>query len=168
MAKPIEQELLTALDPETVRAATAIEEAAIHGHFLRLSSDLAYFNGIYSDVLGLLRVAERRLEFGEADIRLEYRQSTQPSGKAATEGYIDECVKADHRYRKLREEVDNAEVLKSRVSGVVDAIRSKKEMLITVGANMRAELEGDPMIREGGPKGARKSIEQLEREAGYR
>jgi hypothetical protein len=159
----IEQDLVEAFKPARVKDSTNIEEAALNSHFIRLSADLAYYNQIYSDVLDLLRSCERGLEFGEADIRTEYRAGTQPNGRPASEGYIDDCVKSDHRYKKMREECDHAEVLKSRVAGIVDAIRAKKDMLVTLAANQRAELEGDPAVRR-----RERSLEDKERIAGYR
>jgi len=39
-------------------------------------------------------------------------------------------------------------VEKIRLYGVIDAVRTKRDMLISIGAQVRAEMESDPSIRE--------------------
>ena len=66
-------------------------------------------------------------------------KSTEADVAAQLEG-IDEVQEA-------REATIEADYEKVRVFGIVDAIRSKKDMLISVGAHVRAEMDHVPSIR---------------------
>lgn len=143
MATPIRAS--SHLDPDEIKAAVTIMPEAITEDFVRVPSDLAYYNAIYSDAIDMLLTAKRKVEECEAELRREYRASADVK---VTESYLDSCVALDPRYKILRESVDRAEVNKSRANGVVDAIRAKKEMLISLGAHIRAEMNGQPSINE--------------------
>ena len=43
--------------------------------------------------------------------------------------------------------VHDADGRRLKLQGVLDAVRTKKDMLVSLGASMRAEMQGDPSIR---------------------
>jgi hypothetical protein len=49
---------------------------------------------------------------------------------------------------KAERAVIDAEDARGRAAGMVDALVAKKEMLISLGADLRSEKEGDPSIRD--------------------
>ena len=51
-------------------------------------------------------------------------------------------------YRDVKSHEIRAEVERSRIRGVLDAILAKRDGLISLGAHIRAEMRHDPTIRE--------------------
>lgn len=159
MAKAIRKQQGDVFDQEAIKSATAIEPIALNEEFVRLPSDLAYWNSVYADALGDLLRAERTLEEGEARAREEHRAAV-PEDEKVTEKALDARVALDPRYMKLREAVDDAAVAKARASGVVDAIRAKREMVVSLGAQLRAEMQPAPSINT-----MERRMDELERRA---
>lgn len=147
MAKPIKQDFQVDLDPAVVSEAISIDPQALQSEYVRVPSDIGRYCGLYTDAFELYVVAKARLDDVDSDLRKEYRETPSPSGKI-TEGYIDACVMGDARYRSQRDELVAAEVLKSRVSGIIEAIRTKRDMLISLGADVRGERLPPPSLNE--------------------
>lgn len=135
-----------ALDHEAVMAAVTIEPTVLNEEFIRLPSDMAYWMSVYCDAIETLLGAKRQLDAGESQIRLEYKSQAR---ERPTESYLDSCVFQDPRYRVLKEGVDRAEVIKQRAHAVVESLRAKRDMLISLGAHIRAEMEQQLTIRKG-------------------
>lgn len=99
-------------------------------------------------------------EIVEEGLRVEIRG--QP-GKLALD-MVAAKIALDPRYRKARENVISvrlehgkrvveAEAVKRRAAGMVEAIQSKKEMLISLGAHLRLEMQREPLIRDNSRRG---------------
>lgn len=138
---------LTQFDADAAQAATVIDPMDINNEYIRLPNDLATWNSVYADAVEQLLKAKLSLEVGEEEIRGQWRAKLQGEGAKITEGYLDECVTRDARYRVLRETANQAEVLKVRAAGVIGAIEAKRDMLVSLGANLRAEMQPAPSIR---------------------
>jgi hypothetical protein len=156
MAKPTKSGE-SSFDEKLIRSATQIEPIAINEEFVRLPGDLAYWNGVYADAVRNLLDAQRLSDAGEARIREGYRAKVT---EKVTEKYLDSCVAMDADFAKLREAEDDAEANKARAAGIVDAIRAKREMLVSLGAHMRAEMQPGPTINT-----MERRLEELERRA---
>jgi hypothetical protein len=120
-----------------IARATRIDPKRLDDEFCRLPADLAYWNARYADAQEELLNVRRNLEKLEAMLRREYRGSLIKPTEAA----IGDAVAVDERYIVLREREDAAEVAKTRLTGVTEALRAKREMLISIGANARAEFK---------------------------
>lgn len=81
---------------------------------------------------------------------LEARNDLQAKGEKPTEKLIDATVDADEdkRLEPFLEEERLAEVEAVRTKGILVSLQAKKDALVSIGANLRAELERDPVIRE--------------------
>jgi len=146
MAEPTSQRQEPTEDEE--RAAVSIDAGRLNDEFVRVSSDLAYWNRSYAGAVKRLRLAEMDREGQEASLRLKYRAEAEASGQKITEGTLDALVVDSPQYKlALTVEVDS-EHDKNRATGVVDAIRTKRDMLVSLGAHIRAEMQRDPSIRE--------------------
>ena len=130
-----------------VREATIIEPKMLEEEYIRVPGDLAYWNEQFSRAREAHLRAELSREVEEAGLRLEVRAALVAKGEKATEATLDALVVTDPRYREMREREITADGRKQRVLGVLDAIRGKRDMLISLGAQMRAEMAGDPSIR---------------------
>ena len=77
---------------------------------------------------------------------LETRESLLADGKA-TEKLIEAKAMCNPEWQKAHIALVEIEAEKTRVRGICDSIAAKKEMLISLGAHIRSEMEGDPMLR---------------------
>ena len=120
---------------------------ALNEEFVRLPSDLAYWCTRASDAHRAYLEAKIELDRISAATFLTCRERLLSSGEKATEKMIDSTVTSDEAYLAARQAYLEAEVERERTRGVCEAIRAKRDMLISLGANHRAEMEHDPMIK---------------------
>ena len=116
--------------------------------FVRLPADLAYWNARFAEALRGFLTGKINLDRTEARCRIEERERLGAAGGKVTESMVESAVEAAPEMEKAREALMEAEVEKVRLYGVLDAIRAKRDMLISLGAQHRAEMAGDPSIRE--------------------
>lgn len=150
----------------------------ISEEFVRTPADLAYWNARYADGVRTHLKAKLHLDMVQRDgakevaeatarARIECREEIQSQNdKRVTESMVEAAVETHAPLLAAREKAASAEVQarfafieaeaqKAELYGFVDAIRTKKEMLISLGAQLRKEMEGDPTIREHASSGAR-------------
>ena len=136
-------------DPEQyLDECVAIEPLAIEEEFIRVPSDLAYWNARYSDVylhyhtckLTREQVFHRLYEVHSDRLRALSGKATVDQIKAAAE--------QDPEYTKAKTYEITADAERVRLSGVLDSIRSKRDMLISLGAHTRFSEGRDPSIRQ--------------------
>lgn len=142
MAQAIPQE-----DPFLhVDEATKIEPVALDEEFIRLPGDLARWGEVFADAVKELLAAKRCLATVDADLFRTHKMSKPPDGSKPTEKYVEACVDGAPTHIAAQERLDEAEYQKSRAWGVLDAIRAKREMLVSLGANHRSEMQYGPTI----------------------
>ncbi len=102
--------------------------------------------------------AELALETGEAQLQRDHRAAPPPTMKV-TEAALEALVSTDPEYLRLRnqlievqadcgEALIDAQKKRDEISFVMEALDAKKDMLVSLGAHMRAEMEGGISIRE--------------------
>lgn len=115
--------------------------------FCEVPAHLAYWSNQYA--LRYRKAAAAKAN--EKQVAAAYREVARDRALAlrgkATEGDVAAQLEQVDEVQTARDETIEAEYEKVRVFGIVDAIRSKKEMLISVGAHVRAEMDHDPSIR---------------------
>jgi len=116
--------------------------------FVQLPATLAYWNERYAEAQrGYLRAKVER-ERASSRLTMECRAVLEAKKGKATVGDVEAAVNGHPEYMKTKDLELDTEIEKSRVYGVLDAIRAKKEMLISLGAHIRAEMQGDPTLRD--------------------
>lgn len=131
-----------------LRECVKIDPLNIQGEFIRLSGDLAYWNDQYAEALRSYLTAEVDLKILKAQLEPIARQALIDAGGRTTEAQVKAFIEEhDQVIEAKRKEIDS-EVEKARLYGVLDAIRSKKEMLVSLGAHLRLEMQGDPLLRD--------------------
>lgn len=133
--------------PEDVAEAVEINTATINRHMEEVPGLLAYWNerlAVQSREVARLKAARER---AEAALHKQIRADMVFSGAKPTEAKVQAEVVLHEGYQIARERESNAAIEKSRLSGVFEAIRAKKDMLISLGANYRAEMDHEPRIR---------------------
>jgi hypothetical protein len=125
-----------------------IEPLALEEEFVRLPSDLAYWNERYAQAMRAHLVAEIDRNRLCAQLRIECRERILLTLPKATESMVESAVEMDQRNFDAKMRAIEAEVDEKRLRGVLDAVRTKRDMLISLGAHVRIEMEHDPVIRE--------------------
>lgn len=122
-------------------ADTLINPTDISGEFVRQPSLMAWYGVIYEQALSVFRECEAELEIWEAVAGMEVRRTLVPESKV-TETLIQEIVHADDEYIQKRQEYETLRNQAELTRRALDAIREKGSALISLGAQMRSELEG--------------------------
>lgn len=142
------QMTLPADDPEKyLSECTKIEPVAIDEEFIRTPSDVAFWNARFADALEVYLKAKAHMETEWARLRLLTREELLAKGEKATESAIDNNTEVRPEWAAARLTFIEAEVQKARIAGSCEAVRTKKEMLQSLGAKLRIEMGSDPMVR---------------------
>jgi len=132
---------------DAVLAAAGINPVDIQGEFTRIAALIALYNEAYAEALKahLHRKAGRDRMF--AARYLAHRQAVLEAGEKATEGVLKARVLVDKEYVLALERAAAAEVEKVRLGGVLNALATKRDALISLGAHLRDEMAGSPRVR---------------------
>ncbi len=152
-----------------------IEPLALEEEFIRLPPDLAYWNHQFADAVREYSRSKFLREQTAARLHTELREEIMYAAKEAAKTAIEDgatkssvkvksptiadieaAVLTNEEYVEAREREIEAEANKARLYGIVDAVRTKRDMLVQMGANRRAEMQGDPSIRQEA-RGAREA-----------
>lgn len=139
---------LASLNDDYLRSCVDIDPLRINDEYIRIPGDLAYWNQQYADALRVFLQAKVDLGTIRAKLQPAIRQALLVAGGKTTESQVEAAIDSNQTYIDAQNALIDAEVAKNEQYGKLDAIRSKKEMLVSLGAQLRAELEGDPSLRE--------------------
>ncbi len=131
-----------------LRKCVRIDPLDLSNEFVQLSGQLAYWNDRYADALREFLISKVDLEVLKGQLQPLVRQALLDAGGKTTEAQVTSAIETHDEVIDAKNRLVHAEVEKNRLYGALDAIRSKKEMLISLGAHMRAEMGGDPMLRD--------------------
>lgn len=146
MAKPEQGEV----DPnEYLKSCLRIEPLALQEEFVRVPADFAYWAEQYKVALEKHLTAKAELERAEARSYLLSSNKVNPAtAKPFTVDAIKALVTTDPDVVLSRDAAVAAEVDSVRLKNILEAIRTKREMLISLGAQVRSEMEHDPLVRK--------------------
>ncbi len=127
----------------------------------RVPADLAYWGAQYARAVRRYLTADMEFDRAKAETRILVRErllaaavpdpaedlKKAPKRGTVTESMVDAAVELEGEYHDARVALIEAEAEKVRIYGVVEAVKAKRDMLISLGANMRAEMQGDPVLR---------------------
>lgn len=133
----------------TVDDCTRIEPLALEEEFVRLPGDLAYYSGMYADAYESWLKAKLQRETRYARAYQERKSFLLSTSKGrVTEAEVESEVAQDPDYLEAKAEEIACESEKVRLGGIVDAVKTKRDALISIGAHQRAEWASDPTIRD--------------------
>lgn len=135
-------------DPEEfLESCVQINEADMNAEFVKVPAQLAYWNNRYAIIYRhwLERKAMKEQLYAQLAIDIRTRLSIGASRVTLTE--VESAVLLEPEYQQAKAKEIVAESEKVRLFGILDAIRSKRDMLVSLGANMRAEMQHDPSLR---------------------
>ena len=93
----------------------------------------------------LAKIDEKVLK---ANLEPLVRQALAEEGGKVTEAMVEAAINSNEQYIAAQRDTVEAEVAKHECYGYLDSIRSKKDMIVSLGAHLRVEMEGDPLVRE--------------------
>lgn len=134
-------------DDQYLAACVRIEPTRITDEFVRVPSDMAYWHEKYAVAYQQWLLAKLQREQTYATLYLQAQTAIALTGKKGTIADIENAVLQDPEYTATRAQEGIAEVAKIRLHGVLDTLRTKKDMLVSLGAHMRAEM-GDLSMRQ--------------------
>lgn len=141
-------------DPKSVeqylKDCVAIYPETLTEEFVRLPADLAYWSEQYANAYRYAAERELVRKTLEGKLYGEYqaRLGAVRAGRGPSIEEIKSTVAQDPSYIAARQEENEADAARVRLLGVVEAIRAKREMLVSLGAQMRAEMQHDPLVRQ--------------------
>lgn len=124
-----------------------IDPLNISNEFTRVAAELAYWNEKYAEALRMSLHAKIQRERMHASLYFEKRKQFEAAGTKVTEAGLEAAIEVDPRYANLRDEEADANGEYARLRGVSEAVKTKKDMLVSLGAQVRAEMD-DPVIRQ--------------------
>ena len=134
--------------PEYLRECITLDDLALDEEFIRMPADMAYWSAQYADALRTYLFAKFEHDRNAARLHLQTKAANEVGmGKKATVGDLEAMVITDPEYERTYLPLLEADVDRARLRGVVDAISTKKDMLQSLGAKLRAEMAGDPIVR---------------------
>lgn len=128
-------------------ATTRIDPLRLQDEFVSLPAVLAYWNQRYAESYERLQRAKVCEKRTRSILRIRKRQELLMSGVRVTESQVESAV--DEAPEMVEAELDliRAEAEKVRIQGACEAVRTKRDMVISIGAHVRAEMQGDPSLR---------------------
>jgi hypothetical protein len=142
------------------KEAVDMAPEAMEEEYVRLPADLAYWNERYARALKVFLTTKARSKTMAALLKIEHRErlfeefqaKKEEKGKSGsgrvTDSMVDAALEQDERWQNMQAQLVDAEVEMVRVKGTAEAVRAKKDMLVSLGASIRAEIEGDPIVRK--------------------
>lgn len=124
-----------------------LEPEAISEEYARLSPDYAYWNERLRGVAKSLMNAEFHEKKTEARLYLKYKEPEEGK-KPPTEKTVDSAVTLDGDYQEAHQQTLELTAERDYLKGVLKTLSLKAEMLVSMGATMRQEIQGDLRMRE--------------------
>lgn len=137
-----------------VMEAVSIDPLNLEAEFADIPARLAEYNEKYAVAFRRHLAAKHLVERTHSTVYLRKRE--EASGERVTEALLTARVEVDEEYIDAQQTAAIAESNKVRLWGVLDALRAKRDALISIGAHARAEMAGSPSIR-GEYRGSREA-----------
>jgi hypothetical protein len=132
-----------------ISRATGVIPEAIQEEYATVSSDLAHWGIARSRAARSLSEAELVLETWLAKYIDAARKAAEAKGgRAPGVDGLKEAAKADPMYEELARAVIDAAEVKENAGAIVSAISAKKEMLVSLGADLRLDKEREAFIKD--------------------
>lgn len=125
-----------------------IDEANIDEEMRRVGANMAYWNKRYGDAITAKLNTKLQAKIAESGARKRALTALQLDGEKTTDAAISAKAQEDEIWIAAQEAANEAEGLAAEIRGYADAVAAKKDMLMSLGAKLRREMEGDPVMRE--------------------
>jgi hypothetical protein len=127
-----------------IHDAVKIEPMALEEEFIRVPADIAYFGEKHSAAVRKKLLAKHDFERVEAKLYMEIREEADTK---ITEATIRAKMLQNEEHYDAKLVAIEAEADEKAASHRLSALLAKRDALINLGANYRAEMGGNPSIR---------------------
>lgn len=132
---------------EFFRSCIEIDPLDLNSAYVKMPANFAYWSEKYAQALRSELRLEQLLRNTESQLRIEKRELLELNGSRVTESMVESSVIRDPGFQKAKFSALEAEVDAVRLKGRVESIRMVRDMLSQLGAQVRAEMQGDPIVR---------------------
>lgn len=139
---------MTELTDTYLRECVRVAPEDMTREFVQLPGLLAYWNQRYAVAHKAYLDAKLDATVTRARLQPLVRDALAMAGGRVTEAVVEAAIDANEDYIAAVRALNAADAMKSEMFGVVDTIRAKREMLVSLGATIRAEMQHDPVTRE--------------------
>ena len=133
---------------EYLYESVTLDAVQIEQEFSRVSADVAYWSTMYARAHRRYLRAKILRDQTKAAAYIEHRDLLMASHGKATVRDIDSSISGDMKVQEVEADVVEAEYEREKLKGTMEAVRAKRDMLITLGAHLRVEMQGNPKINE--------------------
>lgn len=133
---------------QAIQEAVAVDPLSIDDEFASLPGQIVRYNNLFSDAMKTLLLAEAAEDRMWAKMYILHREESRDEKAKITETEIKSLIESSKEWQRVHDAVIDAKIEKQRLHGVLDALSAKRDALISIGAKMRAELAGQPHLRE--------------------
>ena len=131
-------------------SCVTLDQTVITSEMSRVSADFAYFANKYAKSHREWLRAKILDKRTRAQVYAEKRDLLQRTLGKATVSDIDAAVLLEEEVQKSEAHVIETEYIREDLKGTLQAVRAKRDMLVTLGAHMREEMKGNPSINKSG------------------
>jgi DNA repair photolyase len=133
---------------EYLYSCVTLDPTVITDEMSRVSADFAYWGNRYAKAHREYLRAKILDKRAKAQSYAEKRELLQATRGKATVSDIDAAVVLDETVQEAEAAVIECEYDRETLKGCLEAVRAKRDMLITLGAHMREEMKGTPRINK--------------------
>jgi hypothetical protein len=129
------------------KACIDFEPSLIDEEFTRLSGDLGYWNEKVATASKEVMLADWQEQKIEAQLYLKFKEPEEGK-KPPTEATVQAAIRTHKAYEAAHLKHIEAKYEYTQLAGRAKTISKKSEMLVSLGAQIRQEREGDKRILE--------------------
>lgn len=127
---------------DCLKKSIEIDTRDLQSEYARVSADIAHYSECLAEAYRSLNSAKLQKDVEEARLYLLHRNMGRDAqGKLPTETTIQSRVRLEPTYLAASEVIIEAELQVKMLGGVCEAIRTKRDMLVSLGATVRTEMK---------------------------
>jgi len=113
---------------------------AIREEFVRVPADLAYWGEKYAEAVKAHLLAAHHTKRMRAQLSIQVRELAHAKDQKLTVDQVEAWVEQAPDYQSMRLQEIEAEAAKVSARCRLDAVSAKKDMVVSLGSHMRAEM----------------------------
>jgi len=126
---------------EYLNQCVTVDDVALNEEYIRLSADYAFWSSKYADSRRTHAISKLNRETVRSTLRIAHREELAEDNNRVTESMVTSAVDIDPKWIGSKHNEIDAETDMVRLSGILEALKTKREMLISLGAHARAEMK---------------------------
>jgi len=133
-------------DEAFARECVKLEAENLQGEFVKYTSDLAYWGALLANAKQMESLAKLTKDTTAAELDSTAREVLL-TDKKPTEGAVSAWVTKHPAMQEAEKGVIQTTFEVDRIRAVWEALRSKRDMLVGLGAQQRAEMQHEPSVK---------------------